>query len=132
MNQPGRTTVKQLPAGVRLENLSEWLSEARLAVVGLRRRHLDVIAPHALPGQRLLLLTLELGDDPQAARHGSAGIVMEAGGDGEERWARITAQANRIATPCEPGDARAIARSLGFALRRALRDAKASEYRDDV
>ena len=129
MDRRGRTTVRHLPAGVRLEHLSEWLNETRLAVVGLRRRRADAIAPHGLPGERLLLLTLEGGGLP-ASRHGVAAIAIEANDDGDERWARVTAQVDDCSTPVDAGDVRAIARALGAALRTALRDVQAPRRAD--
>lgn len=121
MTRTARTTVRPLPAGLRLEDLSEWLSDVRLAAVGLRRRYRDVVLHRALPGERYLLLVLELGET-DSARRGAVGIVLEAGEHGDERWARVTVQVDGSESGSGPGAARAMARALGFALRRAVQD----------
>ena len=121
MNRPGRATVKHLAAGVRLEDLSEWLTETRLAVVGLRRVDKDIIAPATLPGERMLLLTLDRETSPEP-RSGSARILIESSERGEERWARVTAHAKAARGPFCPEGAPSIVCALGVALRRAMRD----------
>src|SRR5690606_14385480 len=86
MKRLGRATVKRLPAEARLENLSEWLTDGMLAVAGLCRVDKDTIAAAALPGERMLLLTLDLTTSP-APRRGSACILIESSERGAERLA---------------------------------------------
>jgi hypothetical protein len=122
MPKSGLATVKGLPRGVWLDDFSAWLTEARLSHVGVRRLRADFISLNGLPGERMLILTL--GAAGSSDWSGAAGIVIEAGEGGSERWARITVQAVGTGASTDLQIANQLARAIKGALGDALRTSR--------